>query len=172
MKQNCILLKNIKLFQKVLKSNSPLLLYFSQTSFQQYRNQWIFCLTRYQVLRNRFSFWVHSHWHLNRSIPQNPFFHDITKHIEVCHFVSDDIILGDISPSFIPISEQLADIFIKALKKQQYSFLLIRKLDIRDLHAPTWGRYYDYCIYLLYICFYLVIFHKIWLVILGRYWLY
>ena len=30
MKQNCILLKNIKLFQKVLKSNSPPLLYFSQ----------------------------------------------------------------------------------------------------------------------------------------------
>jgi len=70
-------------------------------------------------------------------ISHNPVFHDRTKHIEVdCHFVRDAIILGDIGLSFVPTNEQLADICTKALEKQQYSFLL-RKLDIRDLHAPT-----------------------------------
>jgi len=71
------------------------------------------------------------------NISQNPVFHDRTKHIEVdCHFVRDAIILGDISPSFVPTNEQLADIFTKALGKQQYFFLL-RKLGIRDLYSPT-----------------------------------
>jgi len=70
-------------------------------------------------------------------ISQNLVFHDRAKHIEVdCHFIRDVIILEDISPSFVPTNEQLADIFIKALRKQEYSFLFC-KLDIRDLHPPT-----------------------------------
>jgi len=52
-------------------------------------------------------------------ISQNPVFHDRTKHIEVdCHFVHDAIILGAISPSFVPTNEQLVDIFTKTLGKQ------------------------------------------------------
>jgi len=53
--------------------------------------------------------------------------------------------------------------------KNNNIFFLIRKLGIQDIHAPTREGYYNYCISLLYICFYLVIFHEICLIILGRY---
>ena len=71
-----------------------------------------------------------------------------------------------VSVLFPPISN-----FTKALRKQQY-YSLLRKLGIRDHHAPTWEGYCDYCIYLLYIYFYLVIISWDILVTLGRYWLY
>jgi len=57
-------------------------------------------------------------------IAKNPVFRKKTKHIKInCHFVRERILSGDLILSYLPSKHQLADIFTKALGKQQFQFL-------------------------------------------------
>lgn len=70
-------------------------------------------------------------------IASNPVFLERTRIIELnCHFVRDKILTGTIAALFVKSEGQLADTFIKALRRN-YLESICSKLGLYDIYAPA-----------------------------------
>ena len=69
-------------------------------------------------------------------IGRNPVFHQRTKHVELdCHFTREKVMEGLIELSYLPTTEQLADVLTKPLSSAQHS-KLVHKLGMLPEQPP------------------------------------
>ena len=69
------------------------------------------------------------------AIVKNPVQHDRTKHMAMNHhYLSENIERGIIRPTFIPSTDQKADIFTKSLPGPRFQ-VLVSKLGMNNIHA-------------------------------------
>ncbi|GKD14417.1 hypothetical protein Tco_1198824 [Tanacetum coccineum] len=70
------------------------------------------------------------------AISCNPVQHSTTKHISIrYHFIKEHVEKGTIELYFVETEYQLADLFIKALRKERFEFL-VHKIGMRCM-TPT-----------------------------------
>lgn len=76
------------------------------------------------------------------AIAENPVYHERVKHVDIdyCHFIRDQVNSHVVSPTYIPSTSQVADIFTKILPISQQSSLL-HKLGVHSSSSKFEGVY-------------------------------